>query len=449
VSRVFLISSNTATDPYPVYPLGMAVVSGALQAAGHQVRQYDFLVEGQEPLRAALEEFAPELISISLRNIDNVDSFTGDEGWYLHSTRSLVESLRAFSSAPIVVGGPALTIMPEAIAAYLGVDHAIIGEGEQALPELARRLAAGEEVPPIIQRQSPLSGAQFSAPLFDQTLVDFYLQQSGMVNLQSKRGCPFRCSYCSYPHLEGDRFRVRPPALVVDELERLKLEHGVERVFFTDSIFNDPQGHYLELVDELLRRDLQLHWSGFFRPQGLDPHNLALMKRAGLYALELGTDAAADQTLAGINKGLRFDEVLAVNRACIEQRLPAAHFIMFGGPDEDQNSLEEGLDNIDQLEISVVFAFSGIRIFPEAPLHERAIAEGLVAAETSLLKPAYYFSPLLDRQQMEAQITARFSGKANRVFPPSEGLKRLEVMKKFGYNGLMWDRLVRFPKEQH
>ena len=56
MSRVFLISSNRATEPYPVYPLGMAVVAGALQAAGHQVQQYDVLVQGEEPLRAAIEQ---------------------------------------------------------------------------------------------------------------------------------------------------------------------------------------------------------------------------------------------------------------------------------------------------------------------------------------------------------------------------------------------------------
>ena len=388
------------------------------------------------------------MISISLRNIDNVDSFSGDDGWYLQQTRTLVEGLRGLSAAPIVVGGPALTIMPEAIAEFLQVDHAIIGEGELSLPELVRQLAAGERAPLIIPRSIPLPGDQFSAPLFDQPLIDFYLQQSGMANLQTKRGCPFRCSYCSYPHLEGDRFRVRDPRLVVDELEGLTRDHGVERVFFTDSIFNDPQGHYLQLVEELLRRNLKLQWSAFFRPQGLGRQELALMKRAGLYALELGTDAAADQTLAGIDKGLRFDEVLAVNQACLDERLAAAHFVMFGGPNEDEQSLEEGLRNMRLLGISVVFAFAGIRIFPDAPLHLRAIAEGLIEAETSLLKPAYYFSPLLDRQLMEDRITASFAGRANRIFPPSEGLKRLEVMKNFGYRGLMWDRLVRFPKQR-
>jgi len=450
MSRVFLISSNTTVDPYPVYPLGMAVIAGALFEAGHEIRQYDCLAHGDDPLslQEELLVFSPDLITLSLRNIDNVDSFSGEDGWYLQRVKRLVESIREVADAPVVVGGPALTIMPEAIADYLQVDYAIIGEGERSLPELVRKLAAGESVPQIIDRYSPLDGDQFSAPLFDQTLVDYYLQQSGMVNLQTKRGCPFRCSYCSYPHLEGHRFRVRDPRLVVDELVRLKREHGVERVFFTDSVFNDPQGEYLNLVDEMLRRDLGMQWSAFFRPQGFGEKELALMKSSGLYALELGTDAACDRTLAGINKMLTFAEVLEVNQACLEQRIPAAHFIMFGGPDEDETTLAEGLSNVDQLGLSAVFAFSGIRIHPESPLHQRAIDDGVISTDTDLLKPVYYFSPLLDRQKMETTIEKHFSGRANCIFPPTEGLKRMAVMREFGYTGLMWDRLVRFPKQR-
>ncbi|MCA1797785.1 MAG: cobalamin-dependent protein, partial [Geobacteraceae bacterium] len=123
MSRVFFISSNTSTDPYPVYPLGMAVVSGAMQRAGHEVKQYDWLVSGEdlEPMFAALKQFDPDMLCLSIRNIDNVDSFSGEEGWYLQKIKELVTALRSHTRMPIVVGGPAMTIMPEVIAEYLEV----------------------------------------------------------------------------------------------------------------------------------------------------------------------------------------------------------------------------------------------------------------------------------------------------------------------------------------
>ncbi|PLX73297.1 MAG: B12-binding domain-containing radical SAM protein [Desulfuromonas sp.] len=450
MSRVFFISSNVTIDPYPVYPLGMAVVSGAVKAAGHTVAQYDCLVDGDEidKLRQRIEGFAPDLVSISLRNIDNVDSFCGEDAWYLARVKTLVATIREICPVPIVVGGPALTIMPEEIATYLEVDHAIIGEGEVALPQLVADLSSGREVPRMIERCAPLDGNHFSSPLFDPDLAPFYLEQSGMLNLQTKRGCPYRCSYCSYPHLEGNRFRRRDPQLVIGELKRLKQEHGVERVFFTDSVFNDPQGKYLDLCEEIIRQDVGIEWSAYFRPQGFGREELQLMKRAGLYALELGPDAGCDRTLAGLDKKLTFAEVIAVNEACLAERLAAAHFVIFGGPEEDDETLAEGLDNMDRLGASAVFAFSGIRIHPDSPLHQRAIDDGIITSETSLLKPVYYFSPRIDRGKMETTIESHFKGKKNRIFPPSEGKERLDVMKKFGFRGLMWDRLIRFPKER-
>ncbi|PLY00940.1 MAG: B12-binding domain-containing radical SAM protein [Desulfuromonas sp.] len=448
MSRVFFISSNVTIDPYPVYPLGMAVVSGAVKRAGHEVEQYDCLVDGDDidTLRTRLEAFAPDLISISLRNIDNVDSFSGENAWYLARVKQLVADLRGICTAPVVVGGPALTILPHEIAAYLEVDHAIVGEGEMALPQLIADLAAGKAHPQVIERTVLLPGNDFSSPMFDERLAPFYMEHSGMLNLQTKRGCPYRCSYCSYPHLEGRQFRRRDPEKVVGELKQLREQHGVERVFFTDSVFNDPQGKYLELCEEMIRCDVGIEWSAYFRPQGFGREELKLMKRAGLYALELGPDAASDRTLAGLDKKLTFDEVVAVNDACLEERLAAAHFVIFGGPEETDDTLAEGLDNMERLGASVVFGFSGIRIHPDAPLHQRAIDDGIISAETSLLKPIYYFSPLIDREKMEATIEQRFAAKKNRIFPPSEGMKRMEVMKNFGFRGLMWDHLIRFPK---
>ncbi len=448
MSRIFILSSNTAVDPYPVYPLGMAVVAGILQNAGHQVMQHDCLAQGADPhlLKEKIRLFSPDLLALSLRNIDNVDSFSGDAGWFLHAARELVASLRLISPVPIVVGGPALTIMPEAIAAYLQVDHALVGEGERSFPELVAALERQDVLPRVIGRGQPVAGHEFGSPAYEPELVNYYHQHSGMLNLQTKRGCPYRCSYCSYPHLEGGRFRVRDPRQVVDELKRLKSNHGTNHVFFTDSVFNDPKGEYLLLVEELLRAQLDLKWSAFFRPQGIGRAELTLMKDSGLYALELGTDAACDATLKGIHKGLTFAEVLEVNRSCLEARLPAAHFVMFGGPDETEATLNEGLENMRTLGESVVFGFSGIRILPDAPLYQRAVDDGVIDAETPLLKPVYYFSPHIERAWMEERITKAFAKQRHRIFPPSEGLLRMNTMKGFGFVGLMWDRLVRFPQ---
>lgn len=451
MSRVFILSANTTTEPYPVYPLGMAVIASALVARGHEVRQFDFLAAGcsEERLRGELDAFAPDYVCFSLRNIDNVDSFCSEKAWYLAKARRQFELIRKTTDAPVILGGAAFSIMPEEILNYVGADHGIVGEGEAAVCELVEALARGITMPRIlVDDRPPLVGDEMAAPLLQQELVDFYLAQSGMVNLQTKRGCPFICTYCTYPSLEGKRFRPRDPRAVTDDLERAWHDHGVDCFFFTDSVFNDAAGHYLEVVEEMIRRDLPIRWSAFFRPQGLGREELALLKRSGLYALELGTDAACDTTLRGIKKGLTFAEVLDVNRACLAEEIPCAHFIMFGGPGETPATVEEGLHNIEELGPAVVFAFSGIRILAGTELHVQAIADGVIDAGTSLLKPVYYFSPEVDLEVMNAKISESFRNRRERIFPPSAGLEKMAVMQRFGFRGLLWDQLMSFPRNK-
>ena len=117
--------------------------------------------------------------------------------------------IREETRAPVIVGGPAFSIMPEEILAYLGADHGIVGEGEAAVCELVARLAAGEPVAPLVRGEAPgLVGASMAVAALRPEWLGFYREQSGMVNLQTKRGCPYGCAYCTYPSLEGRSFRL-------------------------------------------------------------------------------------------------------------------------------------------------------------------------------------------------------------------------------------------------
>ena len=447
MSRVLLISTNRATAPYVVYPLGMAVVAGALNKTGHQVEQFDLLAaeNGGQSLADTIKKFNPDFICLSLRNIDNTDSFSGTDGWYLEEARQTVMSIRGLTTVPLIVGGPAFSLMPEAIFDYLKADYGVIGEGEEALPQLLTELVAGNSPPPLVKGVRPLNGEEFAAPQFHPEILDFYQARSGIANLQSKRGCPHRCSYCTYPELEGRTFRRRPAIAVVDDIEHLQKEHNIETLFFVDSVFNEKGGHHLAIAEEILRRRIKIKWSAFFRPANLDLKALKLMQQAGLFALELGSDAVTDTTLQGLNKGFSFADIRLTHEACLNLKLPAAHYIIFGGPGESQETLDEGLNNLDHLAGGVIFAFSGLRILPGTQIYQRAIKEKVISETTSLLQPIYYFSPEIDPETMNQQIAKACRGHRERLFPPSEALERMAIMQRFGFKGLLWDQLIKQP----
>jgi radical SAM superfamily enzyme YgiQ (UPF0313 family) len=448
MSRVLLISSNTCDVPYAVYPLGMATVASALIAAGHQVHQFDWLAAGRDArqLERTIGAFGPEVVALSIRNIDRVDSLVESaEAWELKEARDVVAWVRRFTKAPVLAGGSAASVLPQEVRQYVGADLAVPGEGEHAIVEAVAAVTQGRAVPavwPIAPER--LCGDRQCSPCFDPALVAYYWDKSGIIGLQSKRGCPYHCCYCTYPDLEGAQFRARDVEAVLADLERLRRDFHVDTVFFVDSVFNDPQGQYLQLAEAMAARNLGMRWASYMSPRGLTAEAVKLCRRAGLYAVELGTDATTDATLEGMGKPFRWAEVVQTNQLLVQAQIAGAHFVIFGGPAETPATVREGLDNIARLEHCVVLAFSGVRIYPRSPLHRRAVAEHLVSETDSLFDSVYYVSPQVDKAWMEQQVSQSWAGRRDRIFPPHEGQRAAAVLRAFGWKGLLWDRLIRF-----
>ena len=449
MSRILLISSNTCDAPYAVYPLGMATVAGALIDAGHQVSQFDWLVANRDAnvLEQAITLFRPEAVAVSIRNIDRIDSLAeSGDAWELKEARDVVAWVRQFTKVPVLVGGAAVSVMPQEVRQYVGADLAVPGEGERSLVEAVAAVTRGQSFPTLwpIARER-LCGDRQRSPCFDPALVAYYWDKSGIIGLQSKRGCPYHCCYCTYPDLEGTQFRSRSVDAVVADLERLKRDFHVDTVFFVDSVFNDPQEQYLQLVEAMAARDLGVKWASYMSPRGLTREALKLCRRAGLYAVELGTDATTDTTLEAMGKPFRWADVQQTNQMLIQTQIACAHFVIFGGPQEAPATIREGLDNITHLEHCVVFGFSGLRVYPGAPLHRRAIAEHFLQETDSLFEPVYYVSPAVDKAWMERQVAQSWAGRRDRIFPPHEGQRAASVLRAFGWKGLLWERMIRFP----
>ncbi len=495
MANVLLISCNVAREPYPVYPLGMTMVAQTVQAHGHRVRQWDLLQAGQslERTMETVQSFQPEVIGLSLRNIDNCDSSdpmsyvgTSDAAvgrlriadcglriwnsggasnrqspivnrqspdvrrgdWTL---QDLVRRLHESPRAPIVLGGAGYSLFPEALLEQIGADYGIVGEGETAFCRLIDQLVSGTWPTQRILTGEPvltgeLIGAQgrrgHSRHSRDPELASFFLKEGGMLNLQTKRGCPYRCAYCTYPVLEGRVYRFRPPEAVVDEIQMLITRHGADYYAMADSVFNDGQGHYLAIAEELVRRGIQVPWMAFFRPQHFDREEVDLLKRAGLHAVEWGADCACDTTLEQMKKGFTWDEVDRSNRLFAQAGIANANFLIFGGPGETEQTVREGLANIERLPDCVVFVFCGVRILPGTAVHAKAVEEGVVTADQDLLQTRFYFSPGVSRQFLHESLLRSFNNRRDRLYPPGKGMERIRVFHRMGYRGPIWDLLL-------
>jgi lipid biosynthesis B12-binding/radical SAM protein len=435
-----LISTNLVQTPYPVYPLGVAHLAGALEAAGHDVIHFDILASSDlESLAAVLEKSQFDLIGLSIRNLDTTDS--SDPTSFVYQASDLMRIVRQKSNSPIVVGGPAFSIFPKEIFSILQPDYGVLGEGENVLPWLADCLCSGR--PPqkgIIKSENikcPWQPVSYFKPI-----ADYYLKWGGMLNVQTKRGCPNKCIYCSYPLLEGKEIRSRDPGEVADEVEKLTRDFGAKYIFFADAVFNDHENHYLKLTEALIKNNNKTPWCAFFQPRNLSRNKIAYMKQSGLAAMELGTDASSNKTLKGLRKNFTFMDVLKTNDAAAKEKVPAAHFIIFGGPGENKETLKEGLENIAKLKNSVVFGCVGIRVLPNTAIYKQALQEG-VCNKDNLLEPFFYYSPMITRKEIDRSLRDAWKGRFDRIYPLVELQPRITRLHEKGYVGPMWDFLIK------
>ena len=254
--KIAFVSGNRELLPDGVIPIGLLYVMAATPDE-HEKHLIDLCFD-DDPVQALDKQLAalrPDVVAIGMRNIQNND-YTGlsDNIAYY---RSLVDAAREASSAPIVVGGAGFSVMPKELMTAIGADFGISGEGERAFPALIAALgdpSAQAQIGNLHRRERGMvisnpPAADFldmnaiAAP--DRTLADpRYYAEWGMESIQSKRGCPLRCEYCTYPIIEGRVGRKRDPKTIVDEMfAALEAQPNTTHFFFVDSVFNLPKGH--------------------------------------------------------------------------------------------------------------------------------------------------------------------------------------------------------------
>jgi radical SAM superfamily enzyme YgiQ (UPF0313 family) len=451
--KVLLVSVNRSGFPYPVYPLGLDHVAGAISPP-HEVRILDLCPVPEDRIAAeidlAVRGFAPDAVGVSIRNIDNNDA-TAVEA-FLAPVRGAVDRIRAATRAPIVLGGSGFTLFPDALLAFLGADYGIVGEGEQALA-LLDALEQGrspEGLPGVAlpgrpaPRAIPLAGVtpRRCAPGTNPALP-FYRSRGGILNLQTQRGCVYRCIYCTYPGIEGRLSRGFAP----DDVARTARElegAGARFLFLTDSVFNGDPAHAERVADAFRRAGLGVPWGAYFAPTRPPDGFYARMAAARCSHVEFGTEALSDRMLARIRKTFRKEDVLAAHRAALAAGLHVAHFLLLGGPGETEETLEETLSAAEQLDGAALFFFCGMRIYPGTELAAIAEREGQIPPGQSLLEPVFYEPPGLPLEEIARRVERRADGRTSWLV--GDGADRaaalVERLHARGHPGPLWERLV-------
>jgi radical SAM superfamily enzyme YgiQ (UPF0313 family) len=409
--RLLFISTNRCRILFLPLPLGLAAVVAAVGEA-HEVRVLDFMF-AKDPLAEvdrAVAELRPEIIGISVRNIDNQDSRLTEI--YFPEVKDLVQHLQGISPAPVVLGGAGFSVAPLEFMEFTGADFGMVGEGEffarflEAYPE-----KEWDQVPGLIWRQDgglKLNRRQpipqldvLPGPALEYFTPRQYQETPGsaglpgMIPVQSRRGCPMRCIYCSTPLLEGTQTRAWAPEQVASWLAAWHEKWGLNRFYFVDNIFNCPVDYGQRLCRAIAALRLPLEWVCLINPAFPDQQLFELIRAAGGAMVQVGNDSASELVLSRLGKGFKLRQLERTLKLLQATNLPFTCFLLLGGPGETRETVQESVAFLEAHQPKMVNLKAGIRIHPGTPLHRLALAEGAVKPEDKLLWPKFYLAPAI------------------------------------------------------
>ncbi|MFZ5642861.1 MAG: B12 lower ligand biosynthesis radical SAM protein BzaD [Bacillota bacterium] len=425
--RVLMIQAPSVEglSPEKVYPIGIVNLASHLKMTGHEVELLDMNIEADPfgALKNRLLEYSPEVVGLSLRNIDPLANKTSSLVPPFVITVRLVAAV--LPRAWIVAGGTGFSLFPERLMAELPeIHYGIAGEAEISLPALLASIDNPPQLKGLCYRKggkvlvNPPSMdydmARYAVPSRELLLPKLYEGLNSYVpvtGIETKRGCPLKCAYCVYPRLQGKKLRCRQPAGVVDEIEFLHREYGIKDFHFNDPVVNIPSGHLEEICRELLHRKLRISWSGFFREDHMDDRNTRLFEEAGCSCFSFSPDGLCDDSLKVLGKNLTEDDVLRAAGLAARTDVVTMYHFMVNVPGENSKTVDRGLRLLDRLydlhspkrNLGTV-VLNNIRIMPGTPIAEMAVKEGVIRPGADLLYPVYYNPPPYEalRYRLEA-----------------------------------------------
>ena len=298
----------------PIFPIGLAYIATRIESIGWQIRAIDLNIyeSPYEELSALLKSFCPDVVALSLRNIDNVDYY--DFNYFYQELRETTDIIKQYSPI-LVVGGAGFSIFaPEIMQQNDAINYGIVQEGEETIAELLECIQLNKTIenveglyywkgndliftgnrPPMDFSKSPIPNRAY----FE---VKKYLGPLCM-GVQTKRGCSLKCSYCTYPFLNKHSERFRLAKDVVDEIELLIKDYGISEIIFCDDIFNFPLKHSVEIINEILKRKIHIKWSAWFDVASTDVEFMRLAISSGCYRFCFSTEGVTDRALKKLHK---------------------------------------------------------------------------------------------------------------------------------------------------
>lgn len=264
--------------------------------------------------------------------------------WYPGVVETITRCRRHFPGVPIALGGIYASLVTRHARAVCGADVVVTGEGEPQLDGLLRRLTQwGLDRP---DGRPPATGAK----LDDLPRPAWDLQSSARaIAVETTRGCPFHCTYCSSRELVP-KYRRHSVARVVDDLEFAASKLGTRDVaFYDDALLTAPQQHFLPLARGVIERELPLR---FHTPNSLFTSEISAevaeaMRAMGVETVRISLESTRIERLESWNRRIypsHFESAMSNLRAAGFSQEQIGVYVLCGLPGQSVEEVREAVD---------------------------------------------------------------------------------------------------------
>jgi len=460
--RVLIFSGSRELVHVMVPPIGEAYLASYLLSQGHEVMLRDLTLsnDSKNDISKAIDDFNPHLIGISIRNIDST-TYPANLFFYLPAKR-IIQYIKEIAEPeiPIILGGAGFSIFAEEILYDLNHDMGVVGDGEYVFAEILKYLKKDDDPRKIEKgicfidgngkyhqrppwRVENLDDLPIPArELIDNEQYIYCMNKTGAIwgNVQTKRGCPHKCIYCSYRYIEGSTVRYRSPERIAEELDLMVNNLGLKNIFFVDGVLNLNYNHLKEICQEIINRKLDIKWGANYDPNKIFVDLLPLMKESGATHLDTGFESLSEEMLRNIKANRTPDDAILTSKKCIDLEIEQLIHVIVGGPGETIETVRASFNRLEAVENyrgevwegdNDVVIFLGMRIYPNTPLQLIAKRDGVISNGEKLLKPKFYISPQI-REMDLFQIVREYCETNPRWFAPGIGLNNPEGFNEMG-----------------
>lgn len=450
--RISLIGPkwNEMINSYPL--LGLGYLAGIAEQDGHDVRIHDFGLYPSQPIEQDAQQvidFKPDIIA-----------FTSMTTSY-HYVEQLVALLKEALGAPVIIGGPHATSLPDSTLANPHIDYLAYGEGEYIFQDFLRAWESGDHRWDQIQglwykedgriipggSRKPIEDLDAlpnpARHLYELDKYPLYAPNGEtMLTILSSRGCPYNCSFC-FKGIVGRSYHQRSPENIVAELQQVSQTYNVRNFYFIDDLFTIDVKRLEKILDYFIEQKLDYRWRCLARVDRISQELLKKMYRAGCRQIHYGIESGNEDVLRRTSKHINLQQVRDAIRWTEEAGIRSKGYFILGLPGDDEATMQETIEFASSLELTEAM-FSIATPFPGTALWNELVLRNPGMAYNADFTKTYYYNnyaaeiaPFMNVSEVSNETLSGMALQARERFQDAK-----EQRKFIKYFGPQWGRRV-------